>query len=74
VTTGASAKAGDDIEGTMLGELVSKTSFSGHRLADFMRIIDLSTFGADMNGWDVFGEYRSAMNSIARRKLPTKTK
>jgi hypothetical protein len=31
MVTGASAETGNDIDGTMVGEVVSKTIFSGHR-------------------------------------------
>jgi hypothetical protein len=70
---GASANNGTG--GTIVGKLVSITTGSGHLRADLMRITDLSTRASLENGWeDALGKYQSAMNSITRSKLPTKTK
>jgi hypothetical protein len=61
--------------GTIVGWLVSKAIASGHRCADWMRMIDLSTRASRAKDREELSDqYFSAMNIIARSRLPTKTK
>jgi hypothetical protein len=71
---GALARTGNR-GGTIVGRLVSKSIRSGHLWADWMRMIDLSTRASRMKDEEeASAQYRSARNSIAKSRLPTKKK
>jgi len=71
---GATAAAADAAGGTMVGIVVSITTFAGHLSAERMRTIVLSMELSRLWSCGGLGKHQSAKNSIPSSATPTTTR